>query len=171
MNQPPKSTQPDPADPDQLIRLHLPLAYRLAACYRGFGKSYEDLVRTASVGLLTAAGRFDPARGSAFRAFATPIITAQLRRSLGERDAGLARSGRRLADGRTRQINRSQRRIAAALARGARVNDLARLLSVDGQVMADALLSAAAREAVTLNLPAQRHGERSHLACLAHRAA
>ncbi|HWD84464.1 MAG TPA: sigma factor [Solirubrobacteraceae bacterium] len=160
-----------PTDRDELIRLHLPLAYRLAACFRGFGESYEDLVQTAEVGLVTAAGRFEPARSLAFRAFATPIITAELRRSVGESDAGPRRSHRRLADGRTRQINGAQRRISGALGRDSRVQGLARLLAVDGDVVADALLSAAGREAVTLNLPVRRQTGRPRGASVTPRAA
>ena len=157
------STQPCLTDRDELIRLHLPLAYRLAACYRGFGESYADLVQTAEVGLVRAAECFDPGCGSAFRAFATPAITAELSGSLGGRDpeAGCGRSRRRLADGRTRQINGAQRRISCALGRGPRVKGLAELLGLDADLVADALLSAAGREGVTLNLPVQRQPGRS----------
>lgn len=162
MNPTSSSTQPDQTDRDELIRLHLSLAYRLAACYRGFGESYEDLVQTAEVGLVTAAERFDAGHSLAFRAFATPIITAELSRSVAERDAGPERSKRRLADGRIRQRNEARRRISCALGHSLRVRDLARVLRVDGDVMAEALLSAAGREAMTLNLPVQRRTGRSH---------
>lgn len=147
MHSSPSSTQPNHADPDGLIRTHLPLAYRLAACYRGSGRSYADLVRVAQTGLVRAAERFDATSGGTFRAFAAPLISAELTQSL-------RRPGRPGEE--AGQLPEAQRRISAALSHSSRVRELARLLAVDGEVMAEALLRASGREAVTLNLPARR---------------
>jgi RNA polymerase sigma-B factor len=151
------SPKPTQNDPDELIRSYLPLAYRLAACYRGSGATYADLVQTASIGLVQAVERFDPESGSAFGPFASPIITGELSRSLRER-RGAHRDGelRAQAGQRRRRVARAQCQISAALARGDRVSELARRLSLDADVLADGLLKAAGRETVTLNLPVQR---------------
>ena len=59
---------------------HLPLARQLARWYSGRGQSTEDLVQVASLGLVRAAGRFDPSHGKAFHSFAVPTILGELRR-------------------------------------------------------------------------------------------
>lgn len=158
MNSTPNSIQPPiETDRDELIRLHLPLAYRLAACYRSSGRPYEKLVESAEIGLVRAAEKFQGATAVSFRAFATPMITAELRRAArGGRDArfgGGAEGGEPRADAAA-----AQQRLATALGAGPRVNDLARLLAVDPEVVAEALVQAAGRQAVTLNLPAARRG-------------
>jgi RNA polymerase sigma-B factor len=66
---------------DQLIRRFTPLARRLARKYaHPGGEPVEDLVQVASLGLIKAIDRFDPARGFAFASFATPTILGELRR-------------------------------------------------------------------------------------------
>lgn len=69
--------------PEQRERLtveHLDLAAQLARRYDGRGQSLEDLVQVANLGLVQAARRFDPDRGSSFSAFAVPTILGELKR-------------------------------------------------------------------------------------------
>lgn len=161
MNATPSNIQPQQDNRDELIRTHLPLAYRLAACYRGAGVSYEDLVQIAGVGLVNAAERFEFGSGVAFRTFASPVITGELNLLLRDHAAAPHRPTSQPGDHRDRQVTHAQRRISDALSHGRRVRGLAKLLSVDTDVVADALLSAAGRETVTLNLPVQRRGGRA----------
>ena len=66
---------------DALIRRFTPLAARLARRYaHPTGEPVEDLVQVASLGLIKAIYRFEPARGFAFASFATPTILGELRR-------------------------------------------------------------------------------------------
>jgi RNA polymerase sigma factor (sigma-70 family) len=160
MNSTPINIQPPQSDRDELIRLHLPLAYRLAACYRGSGLGYTDLVRTAGAGLVKAAEDFDFDTEVAFRTFAAPVIAGELNLLLRDHAAAPHRPTSQPGDRRDRQLTHAQRRISDALSHGRRVRGLARLLAVDTDVVADALLVAAGRETVTLNLPVQRRGGR-----------
>lgn len=155
MTSTPISTQLNRNDCDELIRLHLPLAYRLAACYRGSGQDYEDLVEIAEVGLVKAAEHFDPSSGVGFRAFAAPMISGELSRSVREHKAA-QRTASQPDEQPGGQVAEFRHRISTALGHGPRVRELARQLDVDADVVADALLIAAGRETVTLNLPAQR---------------
>ena len=159
MNSTTPSPKLDQSDRDQLIRRHLPLAYRLAACYRVPGKQYEDLVKTAGAGLVKAAERFDERVDVDFEAFAAPVIAAELRHSLRDDDV-VAHVKTTSRDQPLRSVDESQQAISGALGRGSRVRALARRLDLDPAVLADGLVAAACRESVTLNLPVQRRGPR-----------
>ncbi|MGB7982355.1 MAG: SigB/SigF/SigG family RNA polymerase sigma factor [Candidatus Nanopelagicales bacterium] len=65
---------------DTLAMTHLPLARQLAGWYTGRGQSRDDLVQVASLGLVRAAERFDPAHGKEFHSFAIPTILGELRK-------------------------------------------------------------------------------------------
>ncbi|MET7287189.1 RNA polymerase sigma factor SigF [Streptomyces sp. NPDC005573] len=65
---------------DELVRLWLPMAERIAVRFRGRGESLEDLYQVAALGLVKAVDHFDPARGRAFEAYAVPTITGEIKR-------------------------------------------------------------------------------------------
>jgi RNA polymerase sigma-B factor len=62
-----------------IILAHLPLARRLALRFSRASHCVDDLVQVASVGLIKAADRWDPARGLAFSTYAVPTILGELR--------------------------------------------------------------------------------------------
>ena len=70
----------DPAERNALALRYLPLAFSLAARYRHTLEPSEDLRQVASLALLKAIERYDPARGTAFSSFAVPTILGELRR-------------------------------------------------------------------------------------------
>ena len=72
----------DAAERDALFERYLPLARSLAARYRHTSEPFDDLLQVASIGLLKAIERYDPARGYAFSSFAVPTILGELRRHL-----------------------------------------------------------------------------------------
>jgi RNA polymerase sigma-B factor len=70
----------DALDAEMVLRRYLPLARRIAGRFRGTGEPYDDLLQVASLGLLKAIRRFDPARGTMFSSYATPTVLGELRR-------------------------------------------------------------------------------------------
>lgn len=78
----------DPIVREELVAAHYRLAIHLAHRFAHRGIPLDDLVQVASLGLLNAVERFDPARGTEFSTFATPTIVGELRRHF--RDKGWA---------------------------------------------------------------------------------
>jgi RNA polymerase sigma-B factor len=76
----------DAAARDELVERFLPLARQLARRYQRGGEQLDDLIQVASLGLLKAIDRFDPARETAFSSFAVPTILGELKRHF--RDKG-----------------------------------------------------------------------------------
>jgi RNA polymerase sigma-B factor len=76
----------DQAAREALVERFLPLARQLARRYQRGGELLDDLNQVASLGLLKAIDRFDPARQTAFSSFAVPTILGELKRHF--RDKG-----------------------------------------------------------------------------------
>ncbi len=69
-----------PAVREQAIQAWLPLANHIARRFTGKGEPMQDLIQTATVGLIKAVDRFDPDHGNGFVAFAVPTIAGELKR-------------------------------------------------------------------------------------------
>jgi len=127
---------PSNADRDALVHQYLPLARGLAARYRHTHVPLEDLVQVASMGLVMAAGRFDPSRGTSFASFAVPTILGELRRHL--RDHGWAARVPRGLQEDVMRVTAARNELAGRLGRAPSPSELA-----DESGMAtDAVLSA-----------------------------
>ena len=73
---------------EALVQRLLPLAKRMARRYRRSDEPLDDLVQVATLGLIKAIDRFDPARETAFSSYAVPTMLGELKRYF--RDNGWA---------------------------------------------------------------------------------
>lgn len=63
---------------DALVTSHLRLAHKIAKGYKGYGLPLFDLIAEANVGLVLAASKFEPGRGSRFSTYAVWWIKATI---------------------------------------------------------------------------------------------
>lgn len=89
----------------------LPYARHLARRYRGRGELVEDLYQVASVGLIKAVDRYEPARGGSFVAYAAPTILGEIRRHF--RDKTSPAHVPRLVQERAGRVSRAQEELRA----------------------------------------------------------
>jgi RNA polymerase sigma-B factor len=113
------------------------VAAHIARRFAGRGEPLEDLIQVATVGLVNAVDRFEPARGSHFLSFAVPTITGELRRYF--RDHGWStRVPRRLKD-LNLAIRNVQGELSQQLGRAARPSEIVERLEIPTSKVIEAL--------------------------------
>ncbi|MFD1515973.1 SigB/SigF/SigG family RNA polymerase sigma factor [Pseudonocardia yunnanensis] len=69
----------------ELIKGYLPVAHNVARRHHYRGENLDDLEQVATIGLINAVDRFDPARGVDFLSFAIPTINGEVQRHYRDR--------------------------------------------------------------------------------------
>jgi RNA polymerase sigma-B factor len=133
-----------------LIEKHLPLAAQLARRFTRRGEPLEDLLQVARLGLINAAGRWDPRLG-AFTAYAVPTILGELRRYFRD-STWLVRPPRGLQDAYF-EVADVRDALLQELGRYPKVDEVADRLGMSRDAVADALKAGRARTAVSLERP------------------
>ena len=136
---------------EDVIERFLPLARQLARRYARGNEPLDDLFQVASVGLLKAIDRYDPARGFAFSTFAVPTIVGELKRYF--RDTGWAVHVPRPIQDRIVQINRAMTTLAKDLGRSPTTAEIAAVLGCSVEDVVEAIEAAGAYDAVSLETP------------------
>jgi RNA polymerase sigma-B factor len=134
---------------DALIERFLPLARQLARRYQRAAEPLDDLVQVASIGLVKAVDRFDPARGVAFSSYAVPTILGELKRYF--RDSGWAVHVPRGMQERAMQVDRAVKELAGKLGRSPSVDEVAEQTHTSVEEVLGAMEAAQAYEAVSLD--------------------
>jgi RNA polymerase sigma-B factor len=137
---------------DQTIQAWLPMARRLAYRYANRGEPIDDLVQTATVGLIKAIDRFDPHRGAGFSGYAIPTIVGEIRRYFRDRTWSV-RVPRRLQELRL-ATNETNSRLTHHLGRAPTVAEIAADLNVTEEDILEGLEAARAYTATSLSAPA-----------------
>jgi RNA polymerase sigma-B factor len=151
----------DEAAREEVVRRFMPFARSLAMRYSGGVEPTEDLIQVASLGLVSALERFDPARGVPFAAFAGPTILGELRRHFRDRVWTL-RVPRGLQE-RIRDVEGAIAKLSHELERSPTVTEIAELLDVSEADVLESFEATVARRTVSLDQPspASEPGEES----------
>jgi RNA polymerase sigma-B factor len=136
---------------DELVQRFLPLARKLAHRYRGAHEPIEDLFQVASLGLVKAVDRFDMSRGTAFSSFAVPTILGELKRYF--RDCGWSVHVPRGAQEQALKVEEAQQTLTTKRGRPPTVPELAEYLELSTQDVLEALETAGAHHAASLDAP------------------
>jgi RNA polymerase sigma-B factor len=147
----------DPAAREALIERFLPLARSLARRYDRSSEPFDDLLQVASLGLVKAVDRYDPARGHAFASFAVPTILGELKRYF--RDAGWAVHVPRGMQERVMNVNQAMSRLSRDLGRSPTPKEIAESLGEDPEEVLEAMEAAIAYDAVSLDAPPRANDE------------
>ena len=134
---------------ERIVLLALPLADAIARRYAGRGIEADDLIQVARTALVKAVHRYRPGTGSGFAAFATPTISGELKRWF--RDQGWSvRPPRRVQELRSRLVVEEER-MRRELSRDPRAEELAAVMGVTVQEVAEVRLCSAGYRAASLD--------------------
>jgi RNA polymerase sigma-B factor len=138
----------DTAAREELVERFLPLARQLARRYQRTNEPLDDLMQVASVGLVKAIDRFDPARGTAFSTYAVPTILGELKRYF--RDSGWAVHVPRGMQERVMKLDTTAQELHRKLGRSPSPKELATELELSEEEVLEAMEAASAYDAVSL---------------------
>ena len=141
---------------DRAIEAWLPLARHLAHRYSGRGEPTDDLVQTATVGLIKAVDKFDPERGVDFAGYAIPTIIGEIKRHFRDRTWSV-RVPRRMQELRL-AITEANSTLTHSLGRSPTVSDVAIHLGVTEEDVLEGLEGARAYNATSLSTPISADG-------------
>jgi len=134
---------------EELVRRFEPLARSVARRYHSRGEPIDDLTQVATVGLLKAIDRFDPARGYAFTSYAMPTMLGELKRYF--RDSGWALHVPRGVKERAVELAGASEKLSSRLGRSPSVAELAQELGVSEEQTLEAIEAYHARHAAPLD--------------------
>jgi RNA polymerase sigma-B factor len=141
----------DPQLREALVERFLPLARSIAKRYRKAEEPFDDLLQVASLGLLKAIDRFDPARGIAFSSFAVPTIVGELRRHFRDR-CWSVRPPRELQE-RALEVDKYRTELTTRLGRAPSVREIGQALELSDEQVLEALQAQQGMRAASLDAP------------------
>jgi len=141
---------------DRAIEAWLPLARHLAHRYSGRGEPTDDLIQTATVGLIKAVDKYDPQRGVDFAGYAIPTIIGEIKRHFRDRTWSV-RVPRRLQELRL-AITEANATLTHTLGRSPTVTDIAAHLNTTDEDILEGLEGARAYNATSLSTPITTDG-------------
>jgi RNA polymerase sigma-B factor len=133
---------------EELVERFLPLARQLARRYQRQNEPLDDLMQVASMGLVKAIDRFDPARGTAFSTYAVPTILGELKRYF--RDSGWAVHVPRGMQERVMKLDQASQELHRKLGRSPSATELAEELNLTSEEVLEAMEAASAYDAISL---------------------
>jgi RNA polymerase sigma-B factor len=141
-----------PALREQAIEAWLPLAYNLANRFANRGEPLDDIVQTATIGLIKAIDKYDPSRGVEFTAYAVPTVIGEIKRHFRDRTWDV-RVPRRIQELRL-TIVAARNNLMQELSREPTIADIAEFLQLTEQEVLEGYEGTRAYNAVSLQTPA-----------------
>jgi len=138
----------DQAAREQLVENLLPLARRMARRYRRSDEPLDDLIQVATLGLINAIDRFDPARETAFSSYAVPTMLGELKRYF--RDNGWAVHVPRGMQERVMRVDNCVKEMSRKPGRSPSAAQVAENLDLTVEQVLEAMEAASAYDAVSL---------------------
>jgi len=142
---------------DQLVDRFLPLARQLARRYQRAGEPLDDLLQVASMGLIKAIDRFDPAREIAFSSYAVPTILGEIKRHFRDRTWAV-RVPRDLQE-LTLRVDRAVGELSEDLRRQPSVAEIGEAVGADEEHVLEALQAGGAYRAISFDAPRGSGGD------------
>jgi RNA polymerase sigma-B factor len=140
-----------------LIERFMPLARSLARRYHRSGEPLDDLVQVASIALVKAIDRYDPARGYAFSSFAVPTISGELKRYFRDH-SWTVRPPRDLQEV-TLRVENALTRLTQTLDRSPTTQEIAESAGLDDEQVLEALQARRGRTGISLQTPQGEPGD------------
>jgi RNA polymerase sigma-B factor len=137
----------------QAIEAWLPLAHGLANRFKGRGETHDDLVQTATLGLIKAVDRFDSERGVEFAAYAVPTIVGEIKRHFRDHTWDV-RVPRRVQELRLSVVEAAST-LTHTLCREPSVADISTYLGISREDVLTGIEGAWAYNAMSLQTPAR----------------
>ena len=136
---------------EELVERFLPLARQLARRYQRAEEPLDDLMQVASLGLIKAIDRFDPAREVAFSSYAVPTILGELKRHFRDRTwaVRVPRDLQELA----LKVDRAVAQLSKDLHRSPSVPEIAEVVDADEEAVLEALEAGGAYRATSFEAP------------------
>jgi RNA polymerase sigma-B factor len=136
---------------DQLVRRYLPLARYCANQYARANEPFDDLLQVASIGLIKALDRYEPARGVAFSSYALPTMSGELRRHFRDHSWNV-RPPRELQE-HAMAVERATAELIRELGHSPTVAEVAGRAGLSCEAVLEAREALSARGAVSLEAP------------------
>jgi RNA polymerase sigma-B factor len=143
---------------EKLAERFLPLARQLARRYQRADEPLDDLVQVASLGLIKAIDRFDPAREVAFSSYAVPTILGELKRHFRDRTWSV-RVPRDLQELSLR-VDKAVAQLSKDLRRQPSVLEIGEVVGANEEQVLEALEAAGAYRATVVRRAALQRGRR-----------
>jgi RNA polymerase sigma-B factor len=139
----------DPQARQALIVRFLPLARSVARRYERSAEPFEDIVQVASMALVKAVDRYDPARGHAFSSYAVPTMVGEIKRHF--RDRGWSVRPPRDLQELTLRVETAITDLSARNDRSPTVAELAAALELSDEEVLQGLQARGARGALSIH--------------------
>ncbi|WP_445149614.1 SigB/SigF/SigG family RNA polymerase sigma factor [Baekduia sp. Peel2402] len=136
---------------EQLVLRYLPLARYCANQFARPSEPFDDLLQVASLGLIKALERYDPARGVSFSSYALPTMKGELRRYF--RDRGWTVRPPRDLQEHALATERATATLIADLGRSPTIAEIAEQAGLSCEAVLDAREALAARVGTSLSAP------------------